>query len=134
MAALVALLLVGMLTLIGLAAMSTSDDEVKVAGNKWQETKAFYAAESGLDKAVADLMAHYDTANSVPGSMPTGDEELNDCDVSFRTVDNGAPTQQVIAAGAQAGLHALVKTFSVTASRASARCFSSRSFMATIWR
>lgn len=118
MAALVALLLVGMLTLIGLAAMSTSDDEVRVAGNKWQETKAFYAAESGLDIAVADLMAHYDTANSVPGSMPSGSEELNSCDVTYQTVDNGAATQQVIAAGAQAGLHALVKTFSVTATAA----------------
>ena len=46
MAALVALLLVGMLTIIGLAALSTSNDEVQVAGNQLQETQAFYAAES----------------------------------------------------------------------------------------
>lgn len=115
MAALVALLLVGMLTLIGLAALSTSDDEVQVAGNKWQETKAFYAAESGLDKAVSELMAHYDTANSVPGTMPSGSDDVNNCDVTFNTVDEGAPSPQVIAAGAQAGLHALVKKFSVNA-------------------
>jgi len=114
-AALVAMLLVGMLTLIGLAALSTSDDEVQVAGNKWQETKAFYAAESGLDKAVSELMGHYDTANSVPGSMPHGAEDVNNCEVTYNTVDNGAATQQVIAAGAQAGLHALAKTFSVSA-------------------
>ena len=115
MAALVAMLLVGMLTLIGLAAISTSDDEVQVAGNKWQETKAFYAAESGLDRAVSELMGHYDTANAVPGTLPIGEEEINNCDVSYRTIDNGAATAQVISAGAQAGLHALVKTFSVTA-------------------
>jgi hypothetical protein len=120
MAALVALLLVGMLTLIGLAALSTSDDEVQVAGNKWQETKAFYAAESGLDRAVADLIAHYDTANSVPGSMPSGDDDINNCDVTYATVDKGAATQKVIAAGAQAGLHALVKTFSVSATASNA--------------
>ncbi|PWB68600.1 hypothetical protein C3F09_11325 [candidate division GN15 bacterium] len=114
MAALVALLLVGMLTLIGLAAISTSDDEVQVAGNKWQETKAFYAAESGLDKAVSDLMAHYDTANSVPGTMPSGTDDVNDCSVVYNTVDEGAATAQVIAAGAQAGLHALVKKYAVT--------------------
>jgi len=115
LAALVALLLVGMLTLIGLAALSTSDDEVKVAGNKWQETKAFYAAESGLDRAVADLMAHYDTANAVPTTMPSGSDDLNNCEVSYQTVDEGAPIQQVIAAGAQAGLHALVKKYSISA-------------------
>ncbi len=120
MAALVALLLVGMLTLIGLAALSTSDDEVKVAGNKWQETKAFYAAESGLDRAVSELMGHYDTANAVPGAMPTGEEDINNCEVSYRTVDEGAATAQVIAAGAQAGLHALVKKFSVSATATNA--------------
>ena len=115
LAALVAMLLVGMLTLIGLAALSTSDDEVQVAGNKWQETKAFYAAESGLDKAVSELMGHYDTANSVPGSMPHGEEDVNNCEVTYNTVDNGTATAQVIAAGAQAGLHALVKKYSVSA-------------------
>ena len=42
----------GMLTLIGLAAMSTSDDEVTITGNELQETRAFYAAEAALEAAV----------------------------------------------------------------------------------
>jgi Tfp pilus assembly protein PilX len=114
MAALIAILLVGMLTLLGIAALSTSDDEVQVAGNQWQETKAFYAAESGLDKASSVLRGHYDTANGTPTVLPSGDEDLNGCEVSYSVSDNGAPSPQVISAGAQAGLHALVKSFSVT--------------------
>ena len=54
-ATLIALIMVGMLTLIGLAALSTSDDEVTIAGNELQETRAFYAAEAGLEQAAAEL-------------------------------------------------------------------------------
>jgi Tfp pilus assembly protein PilX len=115
MAALVALLLVGMLTVIGLAALSTSDDEVKVAGNQMQEARAFYAAESGLDAAVASLEAHYDTANSTPTLMPSGTTDLNNCAVTYSTIDNGAATFKVLNYGSLSGLHALVKSFSVVA-------------------
>ena len=54
-ATLVAIIMVGMLTLIGLAALSTSDDEVTIAGNGLQEMRAFYAAEAGLEKAAAEF-------------------------------------------------------------------------------
>jgi Tfp pilus assembly protein PilX len=114
MAALVALLLVGMLTIIGLAALSTSNDEVTVAGNQMQETKAFYAAESGLDAATAILEAHYDTANSTPTTMPAGTQTVNDCSVSYSTTDNGAATFRVLNYGSLSGLHALVKSFSIS--------------------
>lgn len=113
MAALVALLLVGMLTIIGLAALSTSNDEVQVAGNQLQETQAFYAAESGLDAAVATLEAHYDTANTTPTVMPSGSQSLNNCTVTYNTVDNGAATFKVLNFGSLSGLHALVKSFSL---------------------
>ncbi len=118
MAALVALLLVGMLTIIGLAALSTSNDEVQVTGNQLQETQAFYAAESGLDASVATLEAHYDTANSTPTVMPSGQQDLNNCSVTYNTVDNGAPSFKVLNFGSLSGLHALVKSFSLVATGA----------------
>jgi hypothetical protein len=55
MAALIALLMVGMLTLLGLAALSISDDEITVAGNALQETKAFNLAEAGIERSLAQL-------------------------------------------------------------------------------
>ncbi|MFZ1685561.1 MAG: PilX N-terminal domain-containing pilus assembly protein [Candidatus Zixiibacteriota bacterium] len=113
MAALIALLLVGMLTIIGLAALSTSDDEVQIAGNQMAETRAFYAAESGLDAAVASLEAHYDTANSTPTYMPAGTAAVGGCAVTYSTVDNGAAAMKVLNTGSLSGLHALVKSFSV---------------------
>jgi Tfp pilus assembly protein PilX len=45
-ATLIALLMVGMLTLLGIAALSTSDDEVNIAGNSYNEMRTFYAAEA----------------------------------------------------------------------------------------
>ena len=72
MATLIALIMVGMLTLLGLAAMSTSDDEVTIAGNERQETKAFYAAEAGLERAGAALQTEYEATGLPPTTMPAG--------------------------------------------------------------
>ncbi|MBN1213702.1 MAG: hypothetical protein JXA92_14105 [candidate division Zixibacteria bacterium] len=110
---LIALLMVGMLTLIGLAALSTSDDEVSIAGNELQDMRAFYAAEAGLDKAAAEIQYQYEQTGVPPTSMPTGSEELNNCQVTYATVDDGSATQRTLTTGSLAGLHALVKTFSI---------------------
>jgi hypothetical protein len=112
-ATLIALLMVGMLTLLGLAALSTSDDEVNIAGNELQEMRAFYAAEAGLEAAAAALNTEYDSTGIPPVNMPAGETQLNDCLVSFTTVDDGPATQQVLSKGVLTGLHALVKSFTI---------------------
>lgn len=113
-ATLIALLMMGMLLLIGLAALSTSDDEVTIAGNEMQEMRAFYAAEAGLERATAMLQSEYDSTGVPPVVMPDGEETVNDCDVTYSTADGGAAVQRPLSQGPLAGLNALVKTFTVT--------------------
>ena len=62
--------MVAMLTLLGIAALSTSDDEVSIAGNELQEMRAFYAAEAGLEQAASELQDEYDTTGLPPTVMP----------------------------------------------------------------
>jgi hypothetical protein len=52
------------LTLIGMGAIFTSTFEVQISGNKRGSTDAFYAAESGLQVAVAN-MNNFNTASYV---------------------------------------------------------------------
>ncbi|MCB2231105.1 pilus assembly PilX N-terminal domain-containing protein [bacterium] len=110
----IALIMVGMLTLIGLAALSTSDDEVSIAGNELQEMRAFYAAESGLDAAGAALQHDYEVTGVPPTNPPSGSDSVNGCIVSYFTTDDGAATQRTLTTGTLAGLHALVKSFTIS--------------------
>ncbi|MEA3296280.1 MAG: hypothetical protein U9R56_00265 [candidate division Zixibacteria bacterium] len=112
-ATLIALIMVGMLTLLGIAALSTSDDEVNIAGNGLQEMRAFYAAEAGLEVPAALLQTEYDSTGVPPTIMPSGTMTLNNCAVSYTTADDGPATQRVLSTGTLAGLHALVKSFSI---------------------
>jgi hypothetical protein len=114
MASLIALIMVAMLTLLGLAALSTSEDEVNIAGNELQEMRSFYAAEAGLEAGAAALQDEYDTTGVPPTIMPSGSLAINHCDVSYVTVDDGAPTKRVLTKGTLAGLHSLVKSFTIT--------------------
>ena len=113
-AALIALIMVAMLTLVGIAALSTSDDEMSIAGNEMQEVRAFYAAEAGLERAAAELQSEYDTTGVPPTIMPSGADTLNGAVVTFTTADDGAPTQRTLTNGTLAGLHALVKSFTIS--------------------
>jgi len=114
LAAIIALMVMVMMTLAGIAAMKISSDEVDIAGNEMNEMAAFYAAEAGLEQATAAIMAQYETSNSPPSVMPSGSVTINDCVTAYNTVDNGAVKQEVLALGTLAGLNALIKTFSVT--------------------
>ncbi|MCB2231104.1 hypothetical protein KQH82_10350 [bacterium] len=111
----IALIMVGMLTLIGLAALSTSDDEVSIAGNELQEMRSFYAAEAGLEAAAAALQFEYETTGVPPTTMPSGSDSINGCRVRYLTADDGPATQRTLTTGTLAGLHALVKSFTISA-------------------
>ncbi len=119
MATLIALIMVAMLTLLGLAALQTSDDEVTITGNELQEVRAFYAAEAGLEKAAAALQTEYDSTGVPPTVMPSGTDTVNMCLVTYTTTDNGAAVQKELTTGNLAGLHALVKSFTITSTATS---------------
>ncbi len=120
MAALIALIMVAMLTLLGLAALSTSDDEITITGNELQEMRAFYAAEAGLEKAAARLQSEYDSTGVPPLILPGGTETINRCAVTFGSGDDGPASQRVLTSGTLAGLHALVKSFSISSTAVAA--------------
>jgi len=113
-ATLIALIMMTMLTLIGLAALNTSDDEVEIAGNQLHEMQSFYAAEAGLDAASAMIQRNYDTTGVPPANMPAGVLDINNCGVTFATTDNGAATQQTLTNGTMSGLHSLIKSFTIS--------------------
>ncbi|UCC44769.1 MAG: hypothetical protein JSU65_02235, partial [Candidatus Zixiibacteriota bacterium] len=113
LATVIALLMVCMLTLIGLAALSTSNDEVTIAGNELQEMRAFHAAEAGIEMAAATLQLQFETTGTYPEIMPTGVHTMNDCQIHYVTRDNGPATHEVISSGSLTGLHAVIKTFSI---------------------
>ena len=114
-ATLMALLMVCMLTLVGLAALETADDEVTLAANNWQEMRAFYAAEAGLELAVAEMQVIYDSTGAPPTVLPSYVDSLNDCILSCNTEDDGPAIQRNLTSGNLTGLHALVKSFTVRA-------------------
>lgn len=114
-ASVIAILMVGMLLLVGLAAMNTSNDEVSVAGNQLQTTRAFYAAEAALEKASADIQSHYDSAGRPPDVMPAGSVSLNRSDAAYSVVDGGAAVQKTLTQGTLSGLVALAKSYTITA-------------------
>ncbi len=116
-ASMIALIMVGMLTLIGLAAMSTSDDEITIAGNELQEMRAFYAAEGGLDKAASVIQFEFDSTGLAPVAMPSGTESLNGCDVVYQAVDidSMGARQTALSTGTLSGLNASVRAFALSA-------------------
>ena len=114
MATFIALVMVAMLTMIGLAALSTSDDEVKISGNDLHETQAFYAAESGLQVASAHLQKEYEETGAPPLVMPEGNDSINSCSVKYGSVDAGPAEVRELTTGSLAGLHGLVKTFNLS--------------------
>ncbi|KAA3634698.1 MAG: hypothetical protein DWP97_06505 [Calditrichaeota bacterium] len=114
-ATLIALIMVGMLTLIGIAVMSTSDDEVTITGNGLQETRAFYAAEAALESAAAKLHYLSDSAGGLTTIMPSGYGQINESNFTFETADLGPVEQRILDNGTLAGLHARVKSYEMKA-------------------
>lgn len=114
LATLIALVMMLMMTIIGLAALRMADDEISIAGNEVNEMSSFYAAEAGLEKASAAIQAQYEATNSPPTTLPSGSEALSGCVAAYSTTDNGAATVRDLTLGPLAGLHALIKTYSIT--------------------
>ncbi len=118
-ATIIALTMMALLTLIGLAALNSADDEISIAGNEMQEMEAFYAAEAGLDKASALIQNYFDSTGKAPASLPTGSETINRCTVSFETSTSGVVEQKVLRSGTLTGLNSLTRNFTLTSTAVS---------------
>lgn len=114
LATFIALMVMVMLTLIGVAAVKLAHDEIKIAGNELNEMQAFYGAEAGLERAAAAIQNQYEVTGYPPTTMPSGNEILGDAIVAYNSVDNGAAVQRPLTMGTLAGLNATVKTYIIT--------------------
>jgi hypothetical protein len=114
LAAFIALMVMLMMAMIGIAALKISNDEISIAGNELNEMTAFYAAEAGLEQASAVIQDYYITHRIAPTTLPAGNVNVNsDALTTYVTADMGAAVQKKLQSGSLAGLNALVKTFRI---------------------
>jgi len=107
-ALIIALMIMLMLTIIGIGIIKSSNDEVSIAGNEYNEMRAFYAAESGLEKATAIIQAHYEATGSPPSSYPAETLLVNGIGVGYSTVAE-TPESRTLTKTSLAGLKAYVR-------------------------
>jgi hypothetical protein len=106
------ILLIG---LIGMAAIRTSDTDVSIAGNSVHRTQAFYFAEAGAEKAVADIFSSYRNAGSAPNPLPSDSVKTDIGSIVYSTRDLGPAANTTLSKGAYAGLYGLAKRFEIIA-------------------
>lgn len=115
MALFIALMLTLMISMVGIAIIKTSNDEISIAGNELNEMRTFYAAEAALDKAAAAIQTEYEATGVPPVNMPQGTLQLDTISVVYQTQPEDT-IQKVLTKGSLAGLNALVKPFTIQAS------------------
>lgn len=114
MALVIVLILILMMSLIGIGSIMTSMSEMDVADNELKQTGAFYIAESGLEKAAAEISERYETAGVPPNPLPSGALEDNIYSCVYSVADGGAAVQTTLTEGAYRGLYGLVKSFEIS--------------------
>jgi hypothetical protein len=93
----IALIMMVVLTVIGLASTFTSSIEAKLSGNKRGSTDAFYAADSGVQVILArienfNLPGNYEDNKYKPFTNPVNPNPTNaDVTISFDPNQHGAP-------------------------------------------
>lgn len=114
MVLIVCLIILLMLSLIGIASITTSNNDLTVAGNEMNQTGAFYAAEAGLERAASEMKTSYEETGAPPNPLPTGSMNLNNFRFAYRVADDGPATQEILDVGSYSGLYGLVKSFSIS--------------------
>jgi hypothetical protein len=79
----VALLMIVILSLLGIASSSNSTFEIKLSGNKRGSTDAFYAADGG-SKSVLPNIANFNTSSGYTTSLGTLPTELQSESIDMR--------------------------------------------------
>ena len=86
----VALIMLVLLTLIGVASTKMASTEIAISGNHYQSTKAFYVAESGAYLVMSNLknrMSEYKSDwNAIPNPLVVTNEEYALPDMQFSVV------------------------------------------------
>jgi flagellar basal body-associated protein FliL len=109
----VSLALLLMLAIIGISSMSTSNTDMQMAENEYRSTGAFYAAESGLEKAAASIKRSYETSGVMPDPLPADTVSEQRYTYGYYASDDGPAVNTQLTAGAYKGLYGLVKTFTI---------------------
>jgi len=111
-ALLIALMLMLMLSIIGLGIVMSSNDEVTIAGNEYNEMRSFYVAESGLDIASAAIQAYYEVYGEPPIVYPADTQLIDGITMGFSTIME-TPTQHTLVKGAYAGLRSFSQPYGI---------------------
>ncbi|UCC80921.1 MAG: pilus assembly PilX N-terminal domain-containing protein [Candidatus Zixiibacteriota bacterium] len=109
----VCMIILLMLSLIGIASITTSNSEMRVAGNEMNSTGAFYAAEAGLEKATAEIVSSYENTGAPPDPLPMALETMNNYKYFYYVTSPGPAVDKTLTYGSFDGLYALVKTFEI---------------------
>jgi len=109
-----------MLTLAGINAVMTSTTEVDIAGNEMNYNNVFYAAESGLEIAAAEIEQVYRTTAQPPDPLPDGEFIANEdaydgapISVVYSSELLTAAHQKTLTNGSYSGLYALATEYEV---------------------
>ncbi len=111
----VCLIMLLMLSLIGIASITTSNSDLTIAGNELNQTGSFYAAESGLERAASEMKASYESSGVPPNPLPHGEVTLNTFHFTYNVADDGPAAMDTLSIGSYNGLLALVKEFTIGA-------------------
>jgi len=109
----IAVMMMVMLTMIGIAVVKLANDEISIAGNEMNETMAFYAAESGLERAAAALQTYYEENGQPPTTFPAGSEDLTDATSAYVSGVDGPAQMQKLSQGSLSGLNGLVQAYNI---------------------
>lgn len=109
----VCMIILLMLSLIGIASITTSNSEMQVAGNEMKATGAFYAAEAGLEKATSEVITSYETTGAPPSPLPSAMGTAEDYRYFYNVNDLGPATNTTLTYGSYKGLYATVKSFEI---------------------
>lgn len=109
------LILLLMLAIIGISSIMTSNTDMTLAENEYRATGAFYAAESGLEKAAANIQRSFETTGEAPDPLPCDTVTEYNYTYAYDIVDEGAAETTQLTSGAYKGLYGSVKTYSINA-------------------
>lgn len=109
----VCMIILLMLSLIGIASITTSNSEMQVAGNEMKATGAFYAAEAGLEKATSEVITSYENTGAPPNPLPSALGSADQYRYFYNVSDLGPATNTTLTYGSYSGLYATVKSFEI---------------------
>ncbi len=102
-----------MLSLIGIASITTSNNDMQIADNEMKATGAFYAAESGLEQAASAIITSYENEGVPPSPLPADTTSEFNYTYGYSVTDDGPAQNAQLNSGAYKGLYGLVKSFTI---------------------